>query len=151
MNIEFQYFTAHEAIQVHNNIIRASGGLLGIRDFGLIESTLEHIQNEFYYPDIEHKLTHLLFSFNKNHCFNDGNKRASLALSVYFLAINGLDVLIDKFIIEMENIVVDVADNRIDKDLLFEIITSLLYEEDYSEGLKIKIMNAKSSNLNTEN
>jgi death-on-curing protein len=101
------------------------------------------VQNEFYYPDIEDKLTHILFSFNKNHCFTDGNKRASLALSVYFLSINGLDILVDKFIIEMENIVVDVADNRINRNLLFEIITSLLYEEDYSEELKLKIIDAK--------
>jgi death on curing protein len=147
MSIEFQYFTTEYAIQVHDNIIKASGGLMGVKDFGLIDSTLYHLQNEFYYPDIEDKLTHLLFSFNKNHSFNDGNKRASLALSVYFLSINGLDVLIDKFIIEMENIVVDVADNRIDKDLLLEIITSLLYDEDYSEELKLKIIYAKCNQL----
>ena len=147
MNFEFQYFTAHYAIEVHDSIICESGGLMGIKDSGLIESTLYHMQNELYYPDIEHKLTHLLFSFNKNHCFNDGNKRASLALSVYFLSINGLDFFVDKFIIEMENIVVDVADNRIDKDLLFEIISSLLYDDDYSEELKLKIIEAKMKNI----
>lgn len=147
MSFEFQYFTAHYAIDVHDCIIRESGGLMGIKDLGLIESTLYHMQNEHYYPDIEHKLTHLLFSFNKNHCFNDGNKRASLALSVYFLSINGLDIFVDKFIIEMENFVVDVADNSIDKDLLFEIISSLLYEDDYSEELKLKIIYAKMKNL----
>lgn len=43
----------------------------------------------------------------------------------------------------MENIAVDVADNRIDKDLLFEIVCSLTYENDFSEELKIKIINAK--------
>ncbi len=147
MSFEFQYFTAHYAIEVHDSIICESGGLMGIKDEGLIESTLYHIQNELYYPELEHKLTHLLFSFNKNHCFNDGNKRASLALSVYFLSINGLDFFVDKFIIEMENIVVDVADNRIDKELLFEIISSLLYEDDYSEELKLKIIEAKMKNL----
>ena len=145
MIIKFQYFTKEYAIEIHDIIIRESGGFMGIRDSGLIDSILHHVQNELYYPDIEHKITHLLFSFNKNHCFNDGNKRASLALSAYFLAINGLYILIDKFIIEMENIVVDVADNRIDKDLLFEIITSLLYEDDYSEELKLKIIHAKQS------
>ncbi|NJB82124.1 type II toxin-antitoxin system death-on-curing family toxin [Wenyingzhuangia aestuarii] len=143
MKIKFQYFTTTYAIQVHDNIIKESGGLMGIKDTGLIDSTLYHIQHELYYPDIEHKLTHILFSFNKNHCFNDGNKRASLALSVYFLAINDLDFLIDKFIIKMENIVVDVADNRINKELLFDIISSILYEDDYSESLKLKIINAK--------
>jgi death-on-curing protein len=147
MSFEFQYFTAHYAIEVHDSIISESGGLMGIKDQGLIESTLYHMQNELYYPELEHKLTHLLFSFDKNHCFNDGNKRASLALSVYFLSINGLDFFVDKFIIEMENIVVDVANNRIDKELLFEIISSLLYEDDYSEELKLKIIEAKMKNL----
>lgn len=142
---DFLYFTVEYAIEVHDNIVKESGGFFGIRDKGLLESSLEHIQNDFYYPNIEHKLTHLLYSINKNHCFNDGNKRASLALSVYFLSINGLDILIDKFIIEMENIVVDVADNRIEKDLLFEIIESLLYEEEYSEELKLKLINAKQT------
>ena len=54
--------------------------------------------------------------------------------------------MINKFIIEMENIVVDVADNRIDKDLLFDIVTSLLYDQDYSEELKLKIIDAKMKN-----
>jgi len=145
MSDGYLYFTVEAAIEVHDNIVKKSGGFLGIRDRGLLESSLEHLQNDFYYPDIEHKLTHLLYSINKNHCFNDGNKRASLALSVYFLSINGLDILIEKFIFEMENIVVDVADNRIDKDLLFEIIESLLYEDEYSEELKIKLINAKQN------
>ena len=44
----------------------------------------------------------------------------------------------------MENIAVCVADNKIDKDLLFEIITSIIYEEDYSEELKLKIIESIS-------
>ncbi|MDE0561563.1 type II toxin-antitoxin system death-on-curing family toxin [Algoriphagus sp. NF] len=149
MSIDFQYFTVEYAIEVHDNIVRESGGFFGVRDRGLIESTIEHMKNDFYYPDIEDKLTHLFYSINKNHCFNDGNKRASLALSVYFLYLNGLEVLAEKFILTMENIVVDVADNRIDRDLLFEIIQSILYEEDFSEELKIKIIHAKSEEDNS--
>lgn len=139
----FQYFTVHYAIEVHDSIIQQSGGLLGVLNKGLIESTLNHIQNDDYYPNIEDKLCYLIFSFIKNHCFNDGNKRSSIALSAYFLTINNQDVLIDKWIIKMENIVVDVADNSIDRDLLLEIVTSLIYEEDYSEELKLKIITAK--------
>lgn len=146
--MEFRYFTIEYAIEVHDNIIKESGGLMGIKEAGLIDSILYHIQNDLYYPDLEHKLTHLLYSFNKNHCFTDGNKRASIALSAYFLAINGLDSLIGKFIIELENIVVDVADNIVDRDLLLEIITSILYEEDYSEELKLKIIYAKLNRVN---
>lgn len=149
--MNFQYFTVDFAIEVHDNIIRESGGLMGIRDAGLIESTLEHVQYDLYYPELEDKLTHLLYSFNKNHCFNDGNKRASIALSAYFLTINNLKGLVAKFIVEMENVVVDVADNVVDRDLLLEIIVSLIYEDDYSEELKMKIINAKENHLANQN
>ena len=49
-----------------------------------------------------------------------------------------------KFIIEMENIAVTIADNLIEKELLKEIITSIINDEDYSEELKLKIINALS-------
>ena len=142
MNI-FNYFSTEYAIFVHDQIIITSGGILGIINDGLLESSIEHIKNDLYYPNIEDKLTHLFFSINKNHCFNDGNKRASIALSAYFLEINNCSFIIPRFIEQMENITVDVADNRIDKELLYEIIISLLYEEDYSESLKLKIIYSK--------
>ena len=100
---------------------------------------------DLYYYSLEDKLTHLFFSVNKNHSFQDGNKRSAIALSAYFLEINNCDFVVSRFIKEMENLAVDVADNLIDKDLLFEIITSLIYEDDYSEELKIKIINAKQN------
>lgn len=42
----------------------------------------------------------------------------------------------------MENISVHVADNRIDKILLHEIIISLVNEDDLGEELKLKIIEA---------
>lgn len=50
-----------------------------------------------------------------------------------------------KFINLMENIAVDVAENIIDRDLLKEIIMSIIYEEDYSYELKLKIISAKTN------
>lgn len=141
--MQFNYFTSSYAIQVHDDIINNSGGSLGILNIGLLESTLEHLQNDLYYPEIENKVTHLFYAINKNHSFQDGNKRASIALSAYFLEINNLSFRVNRFIEQMENIAVDVADNRINKDLLFEIVCSLTYENDFSEELKIKIINAK--------
>jgi death-on-curing protein len=140
----FAYFDSAHAINVHDEIINQSGGLMGIININLLESVLEHIKNDFYYPEIEHKLTHLFFSINKNHSFQDGNKRASIALSAYFLELNNCSFRVNRFIEQMENIAVDVADNRINKDLLFEIITSLIYEEDFSEELKLKIFRSKN-------
>jgi death-on-curing protein len=142
----FIYFDSEHAIQVHDEIIAKSGGIQGILNIGLLESVIEHVQNDMYYPEIEHKVTHLLFSINKNHAFQDGNKRSSVALSAYFMELNGFDYFVTKFFKEIENIVVDVADNRVSKDLLFEIISSILYEDDYSEELKLKLVHAKTQN-----
>jgi len=143
--MDFLYFDTPHAIGVHDNIIDTTGGLSGVINIGLLDSALEHIKNDVYYPCIEDKTTHLLFSINKNHAFQDGNKRSSLALSAYFLEINGFSFMIKKFIVKMENVVVSIADNIIDKDLLKEIITSLIYEDDYSEELKVKIFRALSA------
>ncbi|GAB3825048.1 hypothetical protein GCM10028895_34200 [Pontibacter rugosus] len=136
------YFDAKHAIITHNYIIKVSGGSKGVKSINLLESVLEHIRNDWYYPEFEDKITHLVFSIIKNHAFNDGNKRTSIALGAYLLEINGIEYCVDKFIIEMENIAVLVADNVIDKDLLREIITSILYQEEYSEEIKLKIIDA---------
>ena len=140
--MEFNFFTSEYAIKIHDKIIEISGGRSGIKDYGNIDSPLTHIQNDDYYPTFEDKLTHLIFSFNKFHAFNDGNKRTSIAMGAFFLEVNGLELFVDKFIIEMENIAVTVADNIIEKELLSEIIVSLINEEDYNEQLKLKIFNA---------
>lgn len=140
----YLYFSVEYAIITHDTILQVSGGIFGIKDAGNLESPLEHIKNDDYYPELEDKITHLVFSVNKNHAFTDGNKRSSIALGAFFLELNGLERLVSKFIIEMENIAVLVADNIIDKDLLKEIITSLIYEDDYPESLKLKIFSALS-------
>lgn len=145
--MELIYITTSYAIKTHDKIIEVSGGRPGIIDIGALDSILEHVQNDHYYPEIDHKLTHLVYAINKGHCFNDGNKRTSIALGAFFLELNGLEIFCDKFIIEMENIAVDVADNIIDKELLGEIIFSLISEDEYGESLKLKIINALRSKI----
>ncbi len=140
----FEYFDSDHAIKVHDEIINKSGGLLGVINLNLLESSLEHIKNDLYYPYLEDKITHLFYSVNKNHCFNDGNKRAAIALTAYFLEINGLDHKIDIFIKRMENITVYVAENRVSKELLYELIKSTIYEYEYDEILKLKLYQALS-------
>ncbi len=55
------YFDVKYAVNTHDWIIEISGGLTGTKDIGQLESPLEHIQNDWYYPEIEDKLTHLVF------------------------------------------------------------------------------------------
>ncbi|OBW42300.1 Fic/DOC family protein [Chryseobacterium sp. MOF25P] len=128
-----------EIISVHDEVLRLSGGLQGTKNIEILESVIAQIQNDLYYPELEHKLTHLVFSVNKFHAFQDGNKRTSIAVGALFLERNGFDYIVPKFIQEMENIAVCVADNVIDKDMLNEIIYSIIYEDDYDEDLKLRI------------
>ena len=136
---ECLYFDIHYAIKQHDWMIETSGGLAGINNIGLLESALQHIQNDLYYPDLHHKLTHLVFAINKFHAFTDGNKRSSIVLGAYLLEINGRQLLVKKFLSEMENIAVWLADGKITKELLSELIESLIFEDDYSESLKLKL------------
>jgi death on curing protein len=136
------YFTTDHAKATHDTIINISGGIQGVIDLGRLDGILDQIKNDDYYPEFEDKLTHLVYAINKGHCFNDGNKRTSIALGAFFLEVNGLDTFVNKFIIEMENVAVEVADNLISKELLKEIIVSLLSETEFSESLKLEIINA---------
>lgn len=144
----YLYFNKVHAIREHDYIVEHSGGLSGIKNEGYLEATLEFVQNDLYYPTIEEKASYLLYALNKNHAFNDGNKRTSVALTAYFFELNGLDFIVGKFIRGIENIVVDVADNVIDRELLFDIINSFIYEDEFSDGLKLRIINAKEEALN---
>jgi death on curing protein len=139
MGGKFFYFDIHYAVEIHDWIIQNSGGLAGENNLGLIESALQHIQNDFYYPELHHKLTHLMFSINKFHAFSDGNKRSSIALSAYFLELNGYEFIVKKFVLEMENISVWLAEGKISKDLLGELIESVICENDFNEELKLKL------------
>ncbi len=136
------YFNAQHAVRVHDWIIEHSGGLPGVKDLGQLESVLAHIQNDDYYPSFDDKLTHLIFGINKFHAFNDGNKRSSLTLGAYFLTLNGYDYCVPQFVVQMENIVVAVAEGSINKGLLQRLVISLIEEDDFSDDLKLALLEA---------
>jgi len=140
--LRFFYFDTPHAVGVHDWIIEKSGGLSGIKNLDELEGPLAHIRNDEYYPTMVDKLAHLVFSVNKNHAFNDGNKRSSIALGAYFLELNGYDFAVTRFVREMENIAVYVAGNAIDKTLLRSVIASLIYGDDFSEALKLELIAA---------
>ncbi len=133
------YFDLKHAIQTHDKIIDISGGSHGIRDIGLLESVIHHIQNDDYYPTFQDKLTHIVYSIAMNHSFTDGNKRTSIALGGFFLGLNGYGNVIGTFFIEMENIVLWLAEHKIDKEFLSEIIKSLVEVGEFTEEIKLRL------------
>lgn len=137
------YLTVEQAIEVHRKTVEISGGgLLGIINLGQMESVLESIKNDIYYPNFSDKLTHLFFGACKFHCFQDGNKRIAITLCAQMLLLNGYMYCSGSFIRKMENITYHVATGAIDKELLREIIEAIIDQKDEEESLKLKILNS---------
>ena len=143
------YIDLEQAISIHHKTVQVSGGgSLGTNNIGLLESVLEHIKNDDYYPAFEDKLTHLIYAVNRNHSFSDGNKRISISLGAHFMILNGYLYCLSRFIIEMENISYHLAAGLIETDLLKRIIHSILENErDFSEDLKLEIFIIISQDL----
>jgi len=140
------YLTLEQAIEVHRKTVEVSGGgAMGHLELGKLDSVLEHIQNDNYYPTFEEKLTHLFFCACKFHCFQDGNKRIAITLCAQMLLLNGYLYCAGPFPREMENIRHHVAAWNIDKELLGEVITAVINADMDSEELKLKILEAIST------
>ena len=77
-------------------VIEKSGGGLGVRDLGLLDSAINSSYQTFggveLYPTIEEKGARLGFNLVSNHAFVDGNKRIGLLIMLTFFAINNVNL-----------------------------------------------------------
>ena len=140
---EIKYITWEEMLHVYEKTVNQSGGgFAGIRDKERLESVLEFIQNDLYYPTFEDKLTFLVSRICTGHLFDDGNKRMSLTMGVFFLHKNDRFWAATTFMTSMAAIIMHVAAGNIDEELLARIIPPVIKGEDFDEELKIDIANA---------
>jgi death-on-curing protein len=91
-----RYLTLVEVLNLHRQIIEQSGGALGVRDLGALQSALAQprmtFSGEDLYPTLVDKAAALGFSIIMNHPFVDGNKRTGHAAMETFLVLNGLEI-----------------------------------------------------------
>ena len=87
----------NKVMELHELLIKETGGSDGLRDSALLESALESAYATFdgfdLYPTIEEKAAKLTFSLINNHAFVDGNKRIGIFVLMIFLEVN--DILLD--------------------------------------------------------
>ena len=140
------YITIDRAKIIHQKTIQYSGGgTLEHFDLGRLESVLQNIQNDDYYPTFSDKMTHLFYCVCEFHCFADGNKRLAITLCAQFLLYNGYMAIAKDFFTMMENISYHVAEGKINKGLLCKIMEAIMngtYNTD--EELKLEIYHANS-------
>lgn len=141
MSNEIKYFTIDEAIVVHNKTIdKSGGGFYGARDINTLQSVLDFIQNDLYYPTYEDKLTYLVYRVCTGHFFNDGNKRAALTLGSYFLMINQHYWAAAQFLQRLEAIIYHIAASRINEETFKRIIHCCIQCIEFDETLKLDII-----------
>lgn len=82
------FLTLDEALHIHEEIIKAFGGMKGIRDKGALEAALFRPQSG-YYKNLYEEAGALMESLCMNHPFIDGNKRVAFFSMDVFLRLNG--------------------------------------------------------------
>ena len=91
-----KYLHPKQALYLYQQIIQQSGGTIGLRDEGLLESAVYRPQASFggqdLYPDLFSKAAALGHSIISNHPFVDGNKRIGFEAIRLMLRLNGYDI-----------------------------------------------------------
>lgn len=87
-------FSKEKVLLLHQLIAQETGGGIGVRDEGLLESALEGAFSSFggqeLYPTKEEKGARLGYTLISNHAFLDGNKRIGMYVMLTFLEVNGI-------------------------------------------------------------
>lgn len=115
-------FSAEKVKLLHQLIAQQTGGSIGLRDEGLLESALDSVFATFggkeLYPTKEEKGARLGFTLISNHAFVDGNKRIGMYVMLTFLEVNG--IRIDCTNREVADTGLAVAAGRMDYEVLLE-------------------------------
>lgn len=89
-------FSREKVLLLHQILAEATGGAVGVRDEGLLDSALEGAFAGFgdreFYPSKEEKGARLGYTLISNHAFVDGNKRIGVYVMLSFLEMNGIRI-----------------------------------------------------------
>ncbi len=87
-------FSKEKVELLHQLIAQETGGSVGIRDEGLLDSAIEGIFQTFdgkeLYKTKEEKGARLGYMLISNHAFLDGDKRIGMHVMLTFLEVNGI-------------------------------------------------------------
>ena len=113
-------FSKDKILLLHQLMAQETGGSVGVRDEGLLESALEAAFSGFggeeFYPSIEEKGARLGYSLISNHAFVDGNKRIGIFVMLTFLEVNGINMGCTNE--EVATVGLSVASGKMDYDRL---------------------------------
>jgi death-on-curing protein len=113
-----RYLTLSEVLYVYEQVMRQSGGSVGVRDLSALESAVAQPRMTFggeeLYSTVSEKAAALGFSLVMNHPFVDGNKRVGHAAMEAFLLLNGWEI--DAATDEQERVILQLAAGDLRRD-----------------------------------
>lgn len=116
--------TKFQIKSMHEELIAETGGSIGIRDEGLLESAIEAPFQTYgsfdLHPTIQAKAARLGFGLIQNHPMIDGNKRIGTHAMLVFLALNGIELQYTQK--ELYTEILDIAAGINDYDQLLQWI-----------------------------
>ncbi len=109
-------------IYLYEQLIRTYGGLHGISDEDLLDSSIEQPKATFGEKYLHDSIIEMAaaygYSLCKNHPFVDGNKRIALVAMDIFLQRNGFEIIADEK--ATYNIIMELASGKLSKEPLAE-------------------------------
>jgi len=117
-----RYLGLAEVVDLHRRILQVTGGAMGLRDLGALESAIAQPQATFsgvdLYPTLAEKAAALCFALIQGHPFVDGNKRVGHAAMETFLVLNGSEVVAT--VEDQERLILNLAASRIERNQLVD-------------------------------
>ena len=118
---ELFFISKSLALKIHQQQVERFGGLLAVRDEGLLESALGAAQQTWHYTqDIFQTAAQYCYSLAHNHPFVDGNKRVAAACMLVFLMSNGYKPVMSNA--ELYDWVIQVVTNQLSREQLAELL-----------------------------
>lgn len=107
-----------QVLLMHERLIEATGGSIGIRDEGMLDSALSNpfqsFAGEELYPSVQAKAARLCYGLVKNHPMVDGNKRIGAHVMLVFLMLNGYELSYTQQ--ELSETILDLASGSLNAD-----------------------------------
>jgi len=113
-----RYLTVPEVLALYERVMEQSGGFVGVRDLGALESAVAQPRMTFdgqeLYPTLVEKAAALGYSLILDHPFVDGNKRLGHAATELYLLLNEHEIRAT--VDEQVDIVLGIAAGSVKRD-----------------------------------
>lgn len=105
-----------DVLTAHARLIAETGGSVGLRDEGLLESALAAAENRHGYEDADLATCAATYAFHltQAHAFIDGNKRVAAAVTETFFESNGSQLAMTDD--EIVRLFLNIAAGRLSRD-----------------------------------